>query len=96
MPGDDFDVSISCRLKLFLSIGRFFFTGRKISPRLSALPAGSIKHQPTKNMIAKPTTIEEIRKAAQARLEDVAVISVNIETSFGIVTVFKNGEIRMA
>ena len=47
-------------------------------------------------MIAKPTTIEEIRKAAQAWLEDVAVISVNIETSFGIVTVFKNGEIRMA
>jgi hypothetical protein len=43
-----------------------------------------------------PTTLTEIRTAAQNMFNHNAVISVNIEASFGMVTVYRNGEIRTA
>jgi hypothetical protein len=44
----------------------------------------------------KPTTLTEIRNAAASMFSDSAVVSVNVEASFGMVTVYRNGEIFMA
>lgn len=44
----------------------------------------------------KPTTLTEIRNAAASMFADVAVHSVNVEASFGLVTVFRDGEVKMA
>ena len=51
----------------------------------------------TNNQITnmKPTTLLEIRNAAASMFNDKAVISVNIEASFGIVTVLRDGTIIM-
>jgi hypothetical protein len=43
----------------------------------------------------KPTTLTEIRNAAASMFNDSAVLSVNIEASFGVVTVFRDGIIKM-
>lgn len=43
----------------------------------------------------KPTTLTEIRNAAESMFNDAAVVSVNVEASFGVVTVFRDGSIRM-
>jgi len=43
----------------------------------------------------KPSTLLEIRNAAASMFNDKAVISVNIEASFGIVTVLRDGTIIM-
>jgi len=43
-----------------------------------------------------PTTLTEIRNAANSMFSDDAVLSVNITASFGIVTVYRNGDIFAA
>jgi hypothetical protein len=43
-----------------------------------------------------PTTLTEIRNAAASMFDDNAVVSVNVQASFGLVTVFRNGEIFAA
>ena len=43
-----------------------------------------------------PSTLAEVRAAAASRLSDFAVISVNIYTTFGEVTVWRDGTIKMA
>ena len=51
----------------------------------------------TKNdMKTLPTTLTEIRNAAASMFADKAVISVNITASFGMVTVYRNGDIFAA
>jgi hypothetical protein len=43
-----------------------------------------------------PTTLTEIRNAAASMFADKAVISANITASFGMVTVYRNGDIFAA
>jgi hypothetical protein len=44
----------------------------------------------------KPTTLFEIRNAAKSMFSDPAVISVNIIASFGEVTVYRDGVVKIA
>jgi hypothetical protein len=50
----------------------------------------------TKNMNTLPTTLNEIRNSASSMFNDKAVASVNVETTYGLVTVFRNGDIKIA
>ena len=50
----------------------------------------------TTNMSELPSNLNEIRNAAAAMFSDPAVISVNVEATFGLVTVYRNGDIFMA
>jgi hypothetical protein len=43
-----------------------------------------------------PSNLNEIRNAAASIFSDPAVISVNVEATFGLVTVHRNGDIFMA
>lgn len=43
-----------------------------------------------------PTTLTEIRNVAQSSFADPSVISVNVEASFGLVTVFRDGNVKLA
>jgi|MesohylFT_1024984.scaffolds.fasta_scaffold825379_1 hypothetical protein len=43
-----------------------------------------------------PSTLAEVRAAAASTLSDFAVISVNIYTTFGEVTIWQDGTIKMA
>jgi hypothetical protein len=42
-----------------------------------------------------PANLSEIREAAASMFLDSAVVSVNVQSTFGTVTVFRNGEIFM-
>jgi hypothetical protein len=59
-----------------------------------ASPRATI-NQPNQPM-KLPTTLTEIRNAASSMLNDKAVTSVNVQTTFGLVTVFRDGQIRCA
>ena len=43
-----------------------------------------------------PTTLTEIRNAASSMFSDIGVHSVNVEASFGLVTVDREGNVKMA
>jgi hypothetical protein len=43
-----------------------------------------------------PTTLNEIRNAASSMFSNPAVESVNVQATFGMVTVFRNGDIKVA
>ena len=47
-------------------------------------------------MKTKPTTLTEIRNLVASIFNDKAVISVNVEASFGLVTVYRDGTIKMS
>jgi hypothetical protein len=48
------------------------------------------------NKMTLPSSLTEIRKAAESMFLDPAVISVQVRATFGIVTVFRDGTITMA
>jgi len=64
-------------------------------PRLSLLPRATLTTTNT-NTNMKPTTLLEIRNAAKSMFSDPAVISVNIIASFGEVTVYRDGVVKIA
>jgi len=43
-----------------------------------------------------PSNLTEIRQAASSMFLDPAVVSVEVESTFGLVTVFRDGTIKMA
>ena len=47
-------------------------------------------------MKTKPTTLLEIRNLVASIFNDKAVISVNVEAAFGLVTVYRDGTIKMS
>lgn len=40
--------------------------------------------------------LTDFRNAAESMFNDAAVVSVNVEASFGLVTVYRDGSVRMA